>query len=245
MWRFLSPRDSDDPIDEIIDILMACTSLLAQEDEIQSTYDAEQIIQQCWDLNMQTLTWIDKLELIHGTPLYTRVPDESNITRSQSSMRILPERYDFIALEVAESHMLCWTAMLIVYSLFHRLEMHKEHLPPGYASDKEEAETFLKGAQYYATQICLGVGYFLQPHMHILGGHNLLFPVSMASQFFLINGLQDQYQWCQEVFVALESNGLGLASVLLGTPWSRYKEISPPVVTVDAEAEIEYVDYDT
>ena len=246
MWRFISPKDPDDPIDEIIDILMACTSLLEQEDELQYTHDADQLIQQCWDLNTQTMAWNDKLELIHRKPLYTRVPDETKVTRIPSSKDILPERYDFITLEVAESHMLCWTAMLIMYSLFHRLEMYKKHLSPGYTSDKE-AEPFLKGAQYYATQICLGVGYFLQPHMHILGGHNLLFPVSMASQFFLINELHDQYQWCQEVFVALEADGLGLASVLLGTPWSRYKESSPPVIAIETEAaaEAEDLGYDS
>lgn len=244
MWRFLSPKDSDDPIDEIIDILMACTSLLEQEDELQSTYDADLLIQQCWDLNTQTMAWVDKLELIHSKPLYTRVLDETTVTRTPSSRSILPERYEFINLEVAESHMLCWTAMLIMYSLFHRLEMYKTHLSPGYTSGKE-AELFLKGAQYYATQVCLGVGYFLQPHMHILGGHNLLFPVSMASQFFLINEMQGQYQWCQEVFVALEADGLGLASVLLGTPWSRYKESSPPVIAIEAEAEAEDLEYDS
>jgi hypothetical protein len=237
MWRFLSPKDSDDPVDEIIDILMTCTSLLAQMEEVRSTYDADQLMQECWDLNMQTMVWYDKLESIHGKPLYTKVPDETNVPRCQSSRNLLPERYEFVALEVAESHMFCWTAMLMMYSLFHRLEAQKEHLPPGYASDKGEAETFLKGAQYYAIQICLGVGYFLQPHMHILGGHNLLFPVSMASQLFHINGLHEQYQWCQEVFAALETTGLGLASVLQGTPWSRYKENADSAVAVAVESE--------
>ena len=235
MWRLLSPKDSDDPIDEIIDILMACTSLLEQMDDVRSTSDAEQLMQQCGDLNMQTTVWYDKLESIHGKPLYTKIPDETSVPRSQTSRNILPERYEFSALEVAESHMLCWTAMLIMYSIFHRLEVQKELLHPGYTSDNEEAETFLKGAQHYATQICLGVSYFLQPHMHILGGHNLLFPVSMASQLFHINGLHAQYQWCQEVFAALEATGLGLASVLQGTPWSRYKEISGST-TVAVEA---------
>jgi len=236
MWRFLSPKDSDDPVDEIIDILMACTGLLEQLSNVRSTHDADQLMQQCWDLNIQTTLWYNKLESIHGKPLYTRVPDETNIPRCLSSRNILPERYEFPALEIAESHMLCWAAMLIMYSLFHRLEAQKETLPPGYTADKEEAEIFLKGAQYYATQICLGVGYFLQPHMHILGGHNLLFPVSMASQLFHINGLHDQYQWCQEVFAALENTGLGLASVLQGTPWSKYKETdSSTAVVVEAE----------
>jgi hypothetical protein len=78
-------------------------------------------------------------------------------------------------------------------------------------------------AELYTDQICRGVGYFVQPHMHILGGHNLLFPVSMAAQFFYRNDIHDRYLWCQEVFASLESLGLGLAHVLQGTPWSKYK----------------------
>lgn len=87
----------------------------------------------------------------------------------------------------------------------------------------KESELYMEESEFYADQICRGVAYLIQPDMHILGGENLLFPVAMAAQFFHGNGFHDKYEWCQEVFIALESLGIGLSHVLQGTPWSDYK----------------------
>lgn len=129
--------------------------------------------------------------------------------------------------------MLYWTASLIIYTLFQEIERRVEFsqtilavpqsLNPVHVTRHGESSPFMKNAELYTDQICRGVGYFVQPQMHILGGHNLLFPVSMAAQFFYRNEIEDRYLWCQEVFAFLESLGLGLAHVLQGTPWSRYK----------------------
>lgn len=234
MWRALSSSiDSNDPIDEIIDILMGCTSLVEQMDAVRWEQDVQNVMLSCWTLRAKTKAWYGRLESIHGSPLYTNTPDEANIPRTDSSNHVFPERYEFAALEVAEAHMLYWAALLMIYSLLHGLELQKEFFRQS-SSSKEDSDMYQKGAEFYANQICRGVGYFIQPHMHILGGHNLLFPVSMASQFFHRSGLHDPYQWCQEVFASLESSGLGLASVLQGTPWSRYKEgqSAEPVIEV-------------
>lgn len=233
MWRVLSSSiGTNDPLDEIIEILMECTSLVEQVEGMQSEQDAQQLMNSCWNLRVHTRTWYAKFESIHGTPLYTATPDEGSIPRSDASKKIFPERYEFTSLEIAETHMLYWAALLIIYSLFHGIELQKEWFSQDRCPNKESG-FFLNSAELYANQICRGVGYFIQPHMHILGGHNLLFPVSMASQFYYRNDFHDQYQWCQEVFVALESTGLGLAKVLRGTPWSTYKEVGSPESVIE------------
>lgn len=234
MWRVLtSSIDSNDPVDEIIDILMGCTSLVEQMDAIRCEEDAHRLTVSCWTLRSETKSWYARLEAIHGPPLYTVTPDEVDTSRLDRSKPVFPERYEFKALEVAEAHMLYWTALLMIYSLLHGNELHKEIFRQG-ASSQADSAMYHKGAEFYANQICQGVGYFIQPHMHILGGHNLLFPVSMASQFFHRNGMPGEYQWCQDVFASLESSGLGLANVLQGTPWSTYKQdrSETPVVEV-------------
>lgn len=220
-------------MDEIIDILMGCTSLVEQMDAVQSEQDAQNAIMSCLALRAEAKAWYGRFELIHGRPLYTTTPDTTNILQAGFPNPVFPERLEFAAIEVAEGHMLYWAALLIIYSLLHGLELQKEFFRQG-SSSKGQAAMFQEGAEFHANQICRSVAYFIQPHMHILGGHNLLFPVSMASQFFHRSGLHDQYQWCQEVFASLESSGLGLASVLQGTPWSRYKAGKPaePVVEV-------------
>lgn len=234
MWRVLtSSIDSNDPVDEIIDILMGCTSLVEQMDAIRCEQDSHNLTVSCWTLRSETKAWYARLEAIHGSPLYSVTPDDVKIPRLDASNRVFPDRYEFTALEVAEAHMLYWAALLMIYSLLHGNELQKEFFRQG-ASSPADSAMYQSGAEFYANQICKGVGYFIQPHMHILGGHNLLFPVSMASQFFHRSSMPDQYQWCQEVFASLESSGLGLANVLQGTPWSRYKEgqSETPVVEV-------------
>lgn len=233
MWQALSPTmGSDDPIDEIIDILMECTVLVEKMDGSQPETDVQRLELACWSLRQQIQTWYKRLQATSPGRLYTPTSNLTGIPLSPSAKLAFPHTFNFVALDIAEAHMLCWAALLIISSFFHGIECQRESRSRAYdvsrfpdvnSDDQKRSEFFLREAEFYANQICRGVGYFLQPHMHILGGHNLLFPVSMAAQFFYGNHFDDKYQWCQEVFAVLNSIGLGLASVLQGTPWSRYK----------------------
>lgn len=234
MWRAMSPTmGSDDPIDEIIDILMECTVLVEEIDASENENEMQRLELACWSLRQQIQTWYKRLQAASPGRLYTPTSNLTDTPLSRSAKIAFPHTFNFVALEVAEAHMLCWAALLIISSSFHGVESQREFKLRAYASSpysgdahpdyQKRSEVFLREAEFYANQICRGVGYFLQPHMHILGGHNLLFPVSMAAKFFYGNHFDDKYQWCQEVFAVLNSIGLGLASVLQGTPWSRYK----------------------
>ncbi|CEJ54055.1 hypothetical protein PMG11_00380 [Penicillium brasilianum] len=237
MWQTLTScidgHSWADPVDEIIDILMRCTLFVEYIDNICSGHDTIQLMKVCHTLKHQTESWYARLKSTSPSPLYTTVPNEAEISRSHATKSLFPETYHFASIEIAEVHMLYWTASLIIYSLFQEIERREEFsdttlldpqcLNPIYVTRQGGSSPFMKNAELYTDQICRGVGYFVQPHMHILGGHNLLFPVSMAAQFFYRNGINDRYLWCQEVFSFLESLGLGLAHVLRGTPWSRYK----------------------
>jgi hypothetical protein len=237
MWQSLtSCTDSHgwaDQVDEIIDILMSCTLFFEYIDNLCSGHDTRQLMNLCNHLKRQTESWYARQQSVSSNPLYTTIPNKADIPRSHITKSLFPETYNFASIEIAEAHMLYWAASLIIYTLFQEIERRGEsshtvfdgshssnHIP---LSEKGKPNSFMKTAELYTDQICRGVGYFVQPHMHILGGHHLLFPVSMAAQFFHRNDIQDRYIWCQEVFASLESLGLGLARVLQGTPWSRYK----------------------
>ncbi|KAJ5183429.1 hypothetical protein N7492_001045 [Penicillium capsulatum] len=235
MWRALSPTmSSDDPIDEIIDILMECTVLVEKISSSPPESEVQRLELACWSLRHQIQAWYRRLQGSSLGKLYTPNSDLTEVPLSPSAKSTFPHTFHFVALDVAEAHMLCWTALLILSSFFHRIECQREYQPQAvYAlspvsedaksDDQRRSEYFLQEAEFYANQICRSVGYFIKPHMNILGGHNLLFPVSMAAKFFYGNHFDDKYQWCQEVFAVLDSIGLGLANVLQGTPWSRYK----------------------
>ncbi|KAJ5106309.1 hypothetical protein N7456_002984 [Penicillium angulare] len=228
MWKILSPPRVDDPLDEIIDILMECTVLVEKAGSVQTTQDLINAQNLCHELEWQAHSWHTRLKGISECPLYSLVPDDSGISRSKTRNAVFPERYEFISVDMAEAYMLYWAALLVISSVLYeferRMASHQEDsIPHAAAESRSETTLFFHDALFYADQICRGVGYFIQPYMHILGGHNLLFPVAMSSQFFHGNGFYDRYDWCQGVFATLESMGLGLASVLQGTPWLTYK----------------------
>jgi hypothetical protein len=231
----LTPLGKDnDLIDEIIDILMHCTVLVELVGCARSERETRRLKKLCWRLKQRIDSWYERLRSLFGDPLYTSIPDETDISRSKRSKRIYPYRYQFPAVEIAEAHSLYWAAQLITYSLLFGLELlggsfaqHEIplslHSTSSSNTNSKEAELYMEESEFYADQICRGVAYLIQPDMHILGGENLLFPVAMAAQFFHGNGFHDKYEWCQEVFIALESLGIGLSHVLQGTPWSDYK----------------------
>ncbi|KAJ5763573.1 hypothetical protein N7533_002254 [Penicillium manginii] len=235
MWQMLTPLENDnDLIDEIIDILMHCTVLVELVGGARSERETRRLKKLCWRLKHRTDSWYEQLRSLFGDPLYTSIPDETDIARSGRIKAIYTSRYQFPAVEIAEAHSLYWAAQLITYSLLFGLELlggsFAQHGTPlsiqsGYPSNtnSKESELYMEEAEFCADQICRGVAYLIQPDMHILGGENLLFPVAMAAQFFHGNGFHDKYEWCQEVFIALESLGIGLSHVLQGTPWSDYK----------------------
>lgn len=224
-------EENNDLTDEIINILMHCTVLIELVGNAHSDPDIQKLKRLCWKLERQTASWYQRLKSISREPLYTTMPDNTEVNLDRKSKHTFPDRYHFIALEVAEAHSLYWAAQLIIYSLSSGLEIKRKSFTQ-HETTLTESSSFntkigsdihLKNAEFYADQICRGVAYLIQPEMHILGGENLLFPVSMAAQFFHQNGHHDKYQWCQEVFVELESVGLGLSHVLQGTPWSEYR----------------------
>lgn len=219
------PRD--DSIDDLIDILLTCTELVERMAQVQSINDATKVIQFCLHVKWQTEAWDGHLRAKCGSIPFITTPGSKNSTRSVPSKTIFSEVYQFAAPDIAEAYMLYWTALLIIFSVLHGAELWRQFDPSGSDEDKttyhQNATLFLQSAEYYANQLCRGVGYFIQPDMHILGGHSLLFPMAMVSQFFYRHGYNDRFQWCQEVFTALETVGLGLANVIHGTPWDRYK----------------------
>ncbi|KAJ5340474.1 hypothetical protein N7541_009598 [Penicillium brevicompactum] len=219
------PRD--DIIDDLIDILLTCTELVERMAQVQSINDAANVIQFCLHVKWKTEAWDKELRAKYGDTPFTMAPESNSSPRSVPSRTIFSEIYQFAAPDIAEAYMLYWSALLMIFSVLHGAELWRHSDLSGSDEDKtayhQNATLFLKSAEYYANQICRGVGYFIQPDMHILGGHSVLFPMAMASQFFYRHGFIAHFQWCQEVLTALETVGLGLANVIQGTPWDRYK----------------------
>lgn len=195
--------------------------------QVQSVNDATQLVQFCLDVKRQAESWEERLQAKHEYALFTTTPAKANTPSSTLNPTVFSEAYHFVAPEIAEAYMLYWSALLMIFSVLHGAELWRQSDPHG--SDEEKVAyrrsvmLYSQNAEFHANQICRGVGYFIQPDMHILGGHSVLFPMAMTSQFFHRNGFHSRFEWCQEVFASLEKVGLGLAHMIKGTPWDRYK----------------------
>ena len=195
--------------------------------QVQSVNYAARLIECCLNVKQQADSWEERLQAQHENALFTTTTAKTNTSPSISSTALFSESYQFAAPEIAEAYMLYWSALLVIFSVLHGAELWRLSDANGSAEQKmayqQRAALFSRNAEFHANQICRGVGYFIQPDMHILGGHSVLFPMAMTSQFFHRNGLKSRFEWCQEVFASLEKIGLGLAHIIQGTPWDRYQ----------------------
>ncbi|KAJ5245970.1 hypothetical protein N7468_000953 [Penicillium chermesinum] len=165
MWKSVSPAD-DQPMEQIIDILMECTGLVEDTSNIQSENDARRIVESGQRINKKIADWYESFETNALGRLYTRMSTRSD--KRPNTRPIFPERYEFATVEVAESHMLYWAASLMIQTLLYEFERQREDSRDEYSHQASQSNveahrtsaTFLGGAKFYAGQICHGVGYF-------------------------------------------------------------------------------------
>lgn len=80
MWQMLTPlREDNNLTDEIINILMHCTALIELVEDARFDSDLHRLKRLCWDLERQTASWYQRLKSIFGDPLYTNIPDDTEI----------------------------------------------------------------------------------------------------------------------------------------------------------------------
>lgn len=152
----------------------------------------------------------------------------------------------FASLTCAESHMLYWSSLILLYPLIgelyfiidgpdinspvpiHYYSANGESPPSGtttitttLSDDVHTAYTAL--AEHYANEICRSVLYCIQPDMKTLGAQQLLAPLSQSLQFFHVEGLTSKLRWCQNVLTVLSHMGLGIAPFLKDMVWPQYR----------------------
>ncbi|KAL3463393.1 hypothetical protein BJX64DRAFT_120231 [Aspergillus heterothallicus] len=251
IWR--STSDSSlryDPIDEFIDLLAKCSTIMEKVDGIFLSLGPEsrehglagdRILQDCLkleeDLHRTCLSMQGKL----GTPgtLFPSATPHGDFRESLET-DLFPGAFDFPSLTCAESHMVYWASLVLLYPLIGEilsvLDAPVQDVPvPVYygstngaqdsgispSADVNSAYTAL--AEYYAGEICRSVSYCLQPDMKTLGAQLLLAPFSQCVQFFHVEGPAAKLRWCQGVLMALENLGLGLAPFLKDMVWPQYR----------------------
>ena len=247
-------------MDEFVGLLVECSSLIEQVDQLlefeqggpaSSRRSGERLLCACLSLEEKLhnvcISMQDKL----GIP--SRLPKESHILnefRATILKDFFAEPLWFPSLTCAESHMMYWTMLVLLYPLMDQLFSFLGPSPSsaastseGYPSIEPESERarlrtesppttniippkpddFFALADVYATEICRSVAYILQPDMKSLGAQMLLAPFSQATQFFQVQEAVEKVHWCQAVFMMLPKMGLRIGPFLKDLVWPQYR----------------------
>lgn len=156
-----------------------------------------------------------------------------------------PQPLNFPSLTCAESHLIYWTTLVLLYPLINQLF---DFLGPGPSQSRNSASTsscypsiesaetltppstdtqnrvdFIALTSVYATEVCRAAAYCLQPNMKALGGQMLLAPFSQSTQFFQVEQSSEKIKWCQAVFMYLPQVGFAIGVFLKDMVWPQYR----------------------
>ncbi|EYE94473.1 Zn(II)2Cys6 transcription factor [Aspergillus ruber CBS 135680] len=262
-WRYNIPTRSSEPgdknalapepIDIFIDILIECTALIEDVDTFLdhgylvrgSRRVGERLLHSCLSLEDKlhnTCIWMqDKL----GVP--SPLSKDSSILktfRTAVPKDFFPQPLNFPSLTCAESHLIYWTTLVLLYPLINQLF---DFLSPGLSQSGSPASTscypsiesaeistspstetldrvdFIALTAVYATEVCRAAAYCLQPNMKALGGQMLLAPLSQSTQFFQVEQSSEKIKWCQAVFMHLPQVGFAIGVFLKDMVWPQYR----------------------
>ncbi|KAL3496644.1 hypothetical protein BJX62DRAFT_103325 [Aspergillus germanicus] len=240
-------RTRADPIDEFIDQLAECSAIMEEIDRFlfsqptkTDSPTGDRLLQDCLRLEEDLHETCLSMQRKFGTPIASSpgaIPHGG--FRESLDTDLIPAALEFPSLSCAESHMVYWATLVLLYPLIGELlsvlgiPVGVVPVPAYYGStnaadsvvfpraDVHSAYTAL--AEYYADEICRSVPYCLQPDMRTLGAQLLLAPFSQCVQFFHVEGPTAKLKWCQDVLTVLERLGLGIAPFLKDMVWPQYR----------------------
>ncbi|OJJ62423.1 hypothetical protein ASPSYDRAFT_1167762 [Aspergillus sydowii CBS 593.65] len=258
LWRNDHTRGQEepDPVDQFIDLLAKCTATIEQVDRFVVAQPASpgkafqtggQLLRACLKLEENLHQTCISMQQKLGLPrICTRRSFPQGDFRNTLRTELFAPPLQFASLTCAESHMLYWSSLILLYPLIgelyfiidgpdinspvpiHYYSANGESPPSGtttitttLSDDVHTAYTAL--AEHYANEICRSVLYCIQPDMKTLGAQQLLAPLSQSLQFFHVEGLTSKLRWCQNVLTVLSHMGLGIAPFLKDMVWPQYR----------------------
>ncbi|GLA24109.1 hypothetical protein AnigIFM63326_010570 [Aspergillus niger] len=238
-----------EPIDELMDLLAECSALIEQVDtfieQLPASPDGdknngEKLLGSCLSLEERLHQTCLKMQEKLGAPstLTHDVPLREDL-RAHLATSLFPDPFQFVSLACAESHLIYWATLIILYPLVDELldvlGYRRNDVTPSQSCaihpqaieqrplGVDVATDFTALAEHYADEVCRSVMYCTQSDMNTLGAQHLLAPFSQCAQFFQVHELAQKYRWCQGVFVLLDSLGLGIAPLLKDMVWPQYR----------------------
>ncbi|CAK36879.1 mitochondrial ribosomal protein L27 family protein [Aspergillus niger] len=247
--KFVTGSTELEPIDELMDLLAECSALIEQVDtfieQLPASPDGdknngEKLLGSCLSLEERLHQTCLKMQEKLGAPstLTHDVPLREDL-RAHLATSLFPDPFQFVSLACAESHLIYWATLIILYPLVDELldvlGYRRNDVTPSQSCaihpqaieqrplGVDVATDFTALAEHYADEVCRSVMYCTQSDMNTLGAQHLLAPFSQCAQFFQVHELAQKYRWCQGVFVLLDSLGLGIAPLLKDMVWPQYR----------------------
>ncbi|KAL5339080.1 hypothetical protein BJX70DRAFT_178119 [Aspergillus crustosus] len=254
-WRSSSSQseNSADPIDELINLLAELCAIMERVDQFATALPAssersrttgEQILLDGLKLEKNLHRVCTSMQQKLGAPTVSSldaIPQDD--FRNSLRTDLFPNTLDFPSVTCAESHLIYWSTLILLYPLIG--EMHAIldaplaglPVPIYYDSTNGEpseattavstgadiAAAYTALAEHYADEICRSVLYCVQPDVKMLGLQTLIAHLSMCVQYFHVEELTAKMKWCQDALMVLGRLGMGLAPFLTQMIWPHYK----------------------
>ncbi|KAL4907294.1 hypothetical protein BDW74DRAFT_122842 [Aspergillus multicolor] len=252
LWRNSNLHGDEDinPIDEFINLLAKCSAIMEQVDRYifslpesfeKASRTGNQLLHTCLKFEESLHQAFISMQQKLGQPKVS--PVSLGGFRDTLKTDLFPETLDFPSLTCAESHLVYWATLILLYPLIGELysvlgkppsdfpvPMYYDSTNGGTAnrttetSSADTAVAYTALAEHYAGEICRSVLYFIQPDMKTFGAQLLLAPLSQCVQFFHVEGSNAKLKWCQDVLGMLAHLYLGIAPLLKNMVWPQYRD---------------------
>lgn len=234
-FDYLKQYHDDEPFDELFELYVGITSLVAAANSIGESgkpQDCETQLWSCQAHKKRALAWYSR-----------NIRDIGPITCSANKLKdlkaLLPpvddlfgHFYSFDSLQQAELHVFFWKAMIIIQLMIYRAQvLFFQHSRPAEdipADPRAYRECMLAGD--YADQICRAIPYFLQNGMGSYGILKITVNLPYIFKPYTHLRCREKFFWLQKICQSVVGDGNDLASCHSQVWWKYWLLCEAPMM---------------
>ncbi|KAJ5673966.1 hypothetical protein N7462_009405 [Penicillium macrosclerotiorum] len=236
-FDYLKKHNDDAAFDELFEVYVEITTLLATADYIDSSGKSdralcENLVRRCRMHRAKTLEWYSRnLDSIGGPPICYPTGKLKNMGRPlPSSDEVFSHFYTFQSLRHAELHVFFWKAMVLLQIMIYHSQIRvlrhaRDNVPNDFFNKSPtdfEAYSELKMSETYADNICRAIPYWLQNRLGSYGVLKITVNLWPVLKPYTHLRSWKKFRWVQHICKIVESGGNDLATCISQVWWKYW-----------------------
>ncbi|KAJ5629931.1 protein kinase domain family protein [Penicillium herquei] len=239
-FDYLKKHNDDPPFDELFEVYVGITSLVASARLIDAGSPNEsactRLLRQCLGQRKKALEWYYRhLQSIGGAPMRCPIdkwnPKNHTLPQSEGVFNYL---YDFHTFRNAEMHVFFWKAMAILQTMIYQSRIRLLRHTKGFGSEIDpEIYNELRMAGAYADNICRAIPYWFQDKMGSYGVLKIMTVLIILFKIYTHLRHFKLFLWVQHVCKEVANDGIDLATCLSHVWWKYWIACKDPTVNFE------------